>query len=194
MRNNRRITITFIGLLGPAALAGCASHPNPSSYHAGVLGTNARAGAVQLLSVHVDAPPDSTYAAGADAVVWLTLRNGADQPDTLDSVTSPVAGKTEIRWDDNCDGRYTTVGQLILQPAVPLHEPGPSAVPVFDAYRLRLVDLQRQVLAGTTVPITFRFQRAGSVTVNVPVQPSVPRAEPSTRCVPGPSSSARPGV
>ena len=87
--------------------------PEPSSYHAGALGTNARAGAVQLLSVHVDPPPDSAYAAGADAVVCLTLGNGADQPDTLESASGPVAGKTEIRWDDNCDGRYTTVGQLV---------------------------------------------------------------------------------
>ena len=170
------------------------SHPTPADDHAGVLGTNARVGAVQLLSVHVEAPPDSTYSPGADAVVWLTLRNGARQADTLTSVTSPVAGRTEIRWDDDCDGKYTTVDHLALQPAVLGRSPAPSAVPVFDAYRLRLVDFQRQVRAGTTVPITFRFAHAGTVTVEVPVQPSVPRAEPSTRCVPSPASSAAHGV
>jgi len=62
-------------------------------------------------------------------------------------------------------------------------------VPVFDAYRIRLVDLNREIAAGTTVPVTFRFARAGAITVAAAVQPSVPRAEPSTRCVPGPDRS-----
>ena len=190
----RRVAIASSALFAAIALAGCGARSHPGDRHAGVMGTNARVGAIQLLRVHVDAPPGAAYSTGADALVWLTLRNGAHQADTLTSVSSPVAEKTEIRWDNDCDGRYTTVDRLILRPAVPTGKPGPSAVPVFDAYRLRLVDLQREVMAGTTVPITFRFDHAGAVTVDVPVQPSVPRAEPSARCVPQPATSARPGV
>jgi copper(I)-binding protein len=56
---------------------------------------------------------------------------------------------------------------------------------VFDAYRVRLVGLTSVIRAGTTIPVTFVFDRAGRVTVETIVQPSVPRSEPSTRCVPG---------
>ena len=194
MRKLRRLTFLSSALIATTALAGCGARSHPGDRYAGVMGTNARVGAVQILSVHVDAPSDATYAAGADAVVWLTLRNGAHRTDTLTSVSSPAAGKTEIRWDNDCDGRYTTVSRLVLRPAVPTGDPSPSAVPTFDAYRLRLVDLQRRVPAGTTVPITFRFDHAGTVTVDVPVQPGVPRGEPSARCVPQPAESARPGA
>ena len=188
MTKQRQIPIAVVGVLATTALASCAADGRQSTYEAGVMGANARVGAIQLLSVHIEAPSHPAYPAGADARIWLTLRNGARQPDTLTSVTSPVAQKAEIRWDDDCDGQYTTVDRLVLQPAVVAPSPQPSAASVFDAYRIRLVSLKRKVLAGTSVPVTFRFQHAGTVTVDAQVQPSIARPEPSTRCVPGRTS------
>lgn len=178
-------------VLAAGALAGCASHPEPSNYDDVTMGPNVRVGAIQLRDVHVAAPADPAYSAGADAILWLTLHNDGRTSDALVAVTTPVAKKAEIRWDDKCDGTFTTVDRLNLQPAGPVPQSSPKGVPVFDAYRIRLVDLARKVPAGTTVPVTFRFARAGAITVAAAVQPSVPRAEPSTRCVPESAPSGR---
>ncbi|HWG98226.1 MAG TPA: hypothetical protein VNV66_02635 [Pilimelia sp.] len=74
-------------------------------------------------------------------------------------------------------------------PALPLRLAGPVAgsapagIRPFDAYHLRLVDLNRKVRAGTSIPVTFEFDRAGQLTLDAIVQPSQPRRpEPTTRC------------
>ena len=149
----------------------------------GVMGVNGQVGDVLLRSVHVEAPPEPAYRVGSDARVWFTVINSGRQPDALVAVTSPVAAAVEIRWDDDCDGRFDTVPALPLAPAEPaVVDPTGAAVP-FDAYHLRLRGLTRDVIAGTNVEVTFRFQRAGQVSLRAFVQPSnAPRAEPSTRC------------
>ncbi|SNY25597.1 copper chaperone PCu(A)C [Paractinoplanes atraurantiacus] len=177
------LSTAAVASLVAAGLTACSPDPDPSTYEAGVMGTNAEIGPIELRSVHVEAPPDANYAAGADARLWLTLRNDGRDPDTLTSVSSPVAHDAEIRWDDDCDGRFDTVDRLTLEPANPVPAGDAShAASVFDAYHVRLVGLTRDVMAGTRVPVTFAFEDAGSITVEVIVQPSVPRAEPSLRC------------
>lgn len=152
------------------------------------MGPNARIGQIQLLSVHIEAPPDSSYESGADATVWLTLRNDGREADTLTAVSSPLARSAEIRWDDDCDGQAQVVPSLPLAPGGPVPDPPSAAVPTFDAYYIQLVGLTQDVPAGTNVPVSFTFATAGTVRVDVEVQPSVPRAEPSRRCVSSPDN------
>jgi len=115
-----KVTATALAaVLTAGVLAGCASPPEPGEYDDVTMGPNVRVGSIQLRSVHVEAPPDPTYSAGADPILWLTLHNDGRVSDTLVSVTTPVAKRAEIRWDDNCDGDYTTVDTLTLQPAGP---------------------------------------------------------------------------
>ena len=98
-----------------------------------------------------------------------------------------------IYADDDCDGTATTVSTLILPPAdtlpAPVHSDNPSTTRPFESYRLRLVDLTRDVLAGTTVSLTFRFQRAPAVTLEVPVRPRQDQASSGHLCGSPPAAS-----
>ena len=147
------------------------------------MGTNARVGPVRLIGVHVDAPPDVRYQRGDEARLWFTVFNESPRADALRSVSSPVAGTTQIHWDADCDGVSTVVPALTLRPVQPNPATSPPGVPPFDAYHVQLVGLNRTVAAGTSIPVTFVFDRAGSVTVEALVQPSnAVRPEPSNRC------------
>ncbi|WP_199516634.1 copper chaperone PCu(A)C [Nucisporomicrobium flavum] len=157
------------------------------------MGANARIGSILLRSVHIEAPSDVRYRAGADARVWFTALNEGPSSDVLRSVTSPYARAGQIRWDSNCDGSATVVPALVLRPVKPNLAESPPGVPPFDAYHARLVELNRAVPAGTTVPVTFTFDHAGSVTVDALVQPSnAVRPEPSNRCHGGASAAPSP--
>ncbi len=161
------------------------------------MGANAQAGAILLRSVHVEAPPTPSYQPGDDAIVWFTLLNQGRRQDTLTSLTSTAAASAEIRWDDNCDGAAQAVPALPLQPAFPGLTEASGGVPSFDAYYGRLVGLKQEVLAGTTVPVTFTFADAGQVTVEALVQPSnAPRPAPTGICqAPStPAASVRPSA
>jgi copper(I)-binding protein len=152
-------------------------------------GTNAEAGEISLRGIRIAAPPDSNYSPGADATLWLALINDGADVDRLVGATSTVATTVEIRWDRACDGTAEVVPALPLVPAgpdvQPTGDPGSQLAVPFDDYHLRLVDLTREVLAGTTVPVTFEFEDAVGVTVDVPVRPSnVPPAVPTARCSP----------
>ncbi|GAB2584826.1 hypothetical protein Aab01nite_53680 [Paractinoplanes abujensis] len=152
----------------------------------GAIGAEGRSGDILLRGVRVAAPPQPQYPAGADADVWLTLLNEGRQPDTLTGVSSPAASSVVIRSDDDCDGTPTVVSSLTLPPASsrpgPANSDNPSTTAPFESYSLRLVGLTREVLAGTTISLTFQFQRAPAVTLDVPVRPRQEQANPGHLC------------
>ena len=159
------------------------------------MGVNARVGPILLRSVHVEAPADVRYEAGDDAKLWFTVLNDGQTPDVLTAVSSTEARDTEIRWDSDCDGVAQAVTALPLRPTSPSLDASPAGVPPFDAYFARLVSLDKPILAGTTIPVTFTFERAGSVTVDALVQPgNAPRAEPSARCHSAAAATAYPSA
>lgn len=158
----------------------------------GVLGVNGGVGAIELRSVHVEAPPDHAYPAGASAVVWFTVLNDGPTVDRLARVASPYAAEVEIWWDRACDGTAEPVPELPLAAgrAAAAPETATAAAP-FDAYHLRLVGFTRRILAGTTVPLTFTFASAGTLDLVVPVLAgSGAVSEPSGRC--GPAGTGSP--
>jgi copper(I)-binding protein len=152
----------------------------------GAIGADGRSGDILLRGVRIAAPERPQYPAGADADVWLTLLNEGRQPDTLTRVSSPAASMVIIRSDDACDGTVITVSTLTLAPASavpgPAHSNNPSTADAFDSYSLQLVNLTRDVLAGTSVNITFQFRHAPSVTLAVPVRPLQAQDNPGHLC------------
>lgn len=173
------ITMALAGL----SVAGCV--PGQDVIQSSTMGVDAEVGDVLLRSVHIEAPTLPAYPPGSEARLWFTIVNSGREPDTLTAITSPVASETRIWWDHDCDGEPRVVPHLPVRAAGPNVVVTPTGVPPFDAYSGQLIDLNREVLAGSNVELMFRFARAGSVTVSAPVQPSnAPRAEPSVRCVP----------
>ena len=100
------------------------------------------------------APPSGElYEAGDDAEVQLTLTNDGPDEDRLLEATSPAAGTVEIEaeggGEDGVDlpALGTTGSQLSLT----------------------LTELAEQLRPGRYVEIALRFERAGEITVSVPV-------------------------
>ena len=149
-------------------------------------GTNEEAGDLLLLGVRVAGPAAPAFPEGADAPVWLSIVNEGTAVDVLRSVSSPVAGEVEIRWDRACDGTAEVVDELPIRPAgtdrPPAGDPSPAAAP-YDAYHLRLVDVTDEVRAGTSIAMTFTFARAGEHTLQVPVRPQGAQVDPGSVCV-----------
>ncbi|GAB7044676.1 hypothetical protein JCM9533A_85270 [Catenuloplanes niger JCM 9533] len=135
-----------------------------------------------LRGVRVQGPDGHRLATGGNATVWLRLINERGSEELL-SVSSDTASAVEIRWDRACDGTAETVSSLPLPAAGGVTDDDPAGADEFAPYHLRLVGLTRDVPVGTTVPLTFDFAIAPSVTVEVPVVPDTDvQAYPSTTC------------
>lgn len=149
----------------------------------GANGVDGEVGDVLLRGVRIQGT-ETALRPGDDAVAWLVLIADTPQPDTLTGVTSPAANRVEIRWDRGCDGTAEPVEELPLAPN--FGGPDDRSRPGADeaaSYHLRLVDFTREVLVGTNVAVTFRFARAGEITLQVPVVADTgPREYPSARC------------
>lgn len=86
------------------------------------------------------------------------------------------AGGVQPHWDKECDGNAEPVDEISVLPNGTVRYP-PGADPVGHVpYFLELTDIDREILAGTTVPLTFTFAGAGPETVDAMVQ-SHPREE-----------------
>ncbi len=146
---------------------------------------NASVGEVLLRDVSIDEPSDTLYAAGETARLRLTLINEAEQPDALISVTSPAASQAQLIVDRDCDGSAEVTGRIPMPAQPVLRTPSVTTPdgPEVD-YRVDLL-LDEPVRSGLTVPVTFTFQRAGSTTVQVPVeQTDQPLEQDVARCEP----------
>lgn len=132
----------------------------------GTVGTNAEFGEIQLRNVHLRPPEGHAFRPGDDGVISLALFNQANDTDALVSVSTPVAAGVEILIDRDCDGTGEKVSELPLGA-----NDGVTGVAGAQlAYHLRVVDFSEEVLAGTSIPVTFGFERAGETTVDAVVE------------------------
>ena len=100
------------------------------------------------------APSGSTVPSGSSAGLFLSLYNGSANADKLMSASAGGAA-TSVAVTG------TTVA-LPVDSAVNLTGPQPSVV---------LNSLTKPLTGGSYVPVTLDFQHAGSVTLQVPVEP-----------------------
>lgn len=132
----------------------------------GTVGTNAEFGEIQLRNVHVRPPEGHAFRPGDDGVISLALFNQANDTDALVDVRTPVATDVEILIDRDCDGTGEEVTELPLGA-----NDGVTGVAGEQlAYHLRVVGFSEEVLAGTSMPVTFEFERAGQTTVDAVVE------------------------
>ena len=166
-----------------ATLTACSSDPIPTTAGA-AMGVDSAIDSVLLRAVHLEAPPGGQYPAGADATVRLTLIDEGPSPETLESVWTPLADRVEIHWDRGCDGDSEAVPGLPLLPTNGDDAYRTDLARPFDPYHLRLVDLRRDVLAGTVVPLVFTFSVVGRHETAAYVLPRHANfREPNRRCV-----------
>ena len=149
------LLIGALALLIPAT-AGCEAGLNAPTleFHPASAGAHADFNGIKLNNVFVlGAPSGSSLPAGSSASMFLSIYNGGTSDDKLVSVSAPAAASVRVTGG--------TVG-IPVNSAVNLTGPQPEVV---------LSGLTSALSGGQSVPVTLDFQHAGSVTLQVPVEP-----------------------
>ncbi|MGH3779490.1 MAG: copper chaperone PCu(A)C [Pseudonocardiaceae bacterium] len=156
-----RIVACFAAAL---ALAGCGAGQiaQTDSQVAAVDGAFGNVGnSIALRNVLLPYPPSptGTYPAGSTVPVVLAIVNQGDQPDELVAVTSP-AGQAQVLGATQIPGGTTVISTAgSAEPTSPL---------VVGELRI-LLSTTQPLRAGLTMPITFQFRDAGTLTLPVPM-------------------------
>ncbi|MBE7161774.1 MAG: hypothetical protein INR72_11040 [Williamsia herbipolensis] len=178
------------------AACGAGQISQTANQEAAVNGSSATVGQLALRDVHITYPrvnaDDAFVNGGPFEVAFLISNNSAYQDDTLQSITVPGGGSATISGSRALPAtKSLRAGQpsLLLTDApaesasssaeVPSSQVaaqesqagsvGNSADPTETRITVTLTGMGTKVRPGLTVPLEFTFQRAGKVTVNVPV-------------------------
>jgi copper(I)-binding protein len=146
-----------LALLIPA-IAGCeAGNDAPTlEFHAASFGAQTVFHGIQITNAFVlGAPNGSTLPSGSAAGLFVSLYNSGSSSDTLLSATA--AGTAE---SISLSGGTVPLAAN----AAPVNLTGPEPKVVLE-------DLSQPLRGGTSIPVTFDFQHAGRVTLQVPVEP-----------------------
>ena len=164
---NRIAVVAAILLTLPElVLAGCGSgqsaSPNLDRTRIGLQSVDGSAGRLRLISVASASPgaPGSMHIAGDSAALLLTIANDGEAQDVLTGATTGAAKQVVYRTGD--------ASPRPLQVAVP-----PGKVTVLREVtgpHLELSGLRETLRTGYSVPVTFHFRDAGSVTLKVPIR------------------------
>ncbi len=117
-----------------------------------------RIGSLSVIDAFLPQP-----ASPAVAAIYLTVKNSGAKPDELVAVTSAAASASML-MTENSNG---TMGML-RELRVPAHGQA-SLVPGRD--HLMLEQPHETLAVGQHVRVTLRFQRAGELTISIPVVP-----------------------
>ena len=174
------IVVSALLSVSVVPLAACTSQPDPVQARitnpARGTSVNAEVGRIRLLATRIDAPEDRKLLSSSNTGLFTTLANDGDDTDTLVAVSSVYARQVIMR-------RGTNGPEAPVQVEVPGN--GVVSLQYPGGLHLEMVDLKLDVRAGRLLPVTFRFEKAGSVTVIVfvdgfglptvsPVSPAAP--------------------
>ena len=145
-----------LALLIPA-IAGCeAGQGAPTlQFHPASSGAQTVFNGIKITNAFVlGAPVGSTVPSGSSASLFVSLYNSGDSSDTLVSATAPGSAAS-----------ISLPGGTVPLPAgsVPVNLTGPQPDVVLE-------NLTNPLRGGSSIPVTFSFQHAGQVTLQVPVE------------------------
>lgn len=144
-----------------AALVSVASDTTAASAKASAMSGHDMGGAEETIDT------DGAVSAG-----YMTLRNAGSEADRLLEASSDAAGDVQMHTSEMKNNVMSMRRvQAIDVPAGETVAIGPGG------YHLMLVDLKRDLVAGETVKLTLRFERAGTVEVDALVRDAAPAVE-----------------
>lgn len=156
----RRTSVPAWAAAGLLVLGGCSAGQEAQTAQEtpDVAGVDGTVGEVSLDDVFIEA--DGAIEAGGSAPLRAVLTNNAQQDDDLVGVSTPAAESV----------------QLLAELGVP--SPDGIAVPAggqvdgtTGAIRMQLEGVTEPIETTDTVPVTFTFEHAGQVQLDVPVAP-----------------------
>ena len=168
-----RLASAALGLGAALALTtGCSAGQSTETETqvAAVNGATGNADGIAVRNARLDFPAQGrTYPAGSSAPMKAVLANDSDQADRLVEVRSSYAKSARISGETSLPGdtglrAYGESGAAqqpsgqVPPPEVDLREVG-----------ITLQGLTQEIGPGVTIPVTFVFEKAGEVKVQVPI-------------------------
>ncbi|GAA4862411.1 hypothetical protein [Saccharopolyspora cebuensis] len=168
-----RLIPAALGLGAVVALSGCSAGQitETDTQVAAVNGGSGDVGEIAVRNAEFSFPAaGSAYPQGSSAPLEVVIANeGPD--DRLVAVRSPYAANVQVT------GEQALPSGTALH-AYGLHVPGQVRPPEQRAVNITVNGFTEQITAGVTIPVTFAFEKAGEVTVQVPIGQDVePRPE-----------------
>jgi periplasmic copper chaperone A len=118
-------------------------------------------------SIVVEDPYARATPAGAlSGAVYMTLDNKTTAADRLISASSNVAAQVQIH-EMSMVNSVMQMRQLTNGLPVPA---GESVTLKPGGYHVMLIGLKKQLTAGETIPLTLTFEKAGNISVTVPIK------------------------
>ncbi|MDX6273212.1 MAG: periplasmic copper chaperone [Frankiales bacterium] len=175
--NRASIGLAAVLLLTAPVLGACGAGRDSVTERerSAVDGAQVDAGDLQLRNVHLTHPSAGTeWAVGSDVpVVMYVVNRGA--ADRLLSVSAPGFATSVTMTPSAIDigqGGLLRTGAPAAQPTASTAGPGSGPGSGSGTVSVVLSKLTKKLLPGQTVPVVFTFQRAGQVTLAVPVATS----------------------
>jgi copper(I)-binding protein len=123
----------------------------------------------------------SSYPAGSALPLSAVLVNNGSQGDRLLRVSSTYARSAQVTGDTNLPAGRALRATGTPPPTTPPTRGGSVPVtsgPDYDqqptgepAVTITLIGATQQITPGVTIPVTFYFQHAGAITLQVPIGP-----------------------
>ncbi|MGW0040633.1 hypothetical protein [Rhodococcus sp. NPDC003348] len=171
--STRRVA-TAVALAAAAAisLSACSAGQitQTSTQVAAVNGNYANQGDISLRNVHIVYPNSEEYSlkpGGTVALAFTAVNESQHQPERLAKISTDKAASVTIAGE---------VGGRVIRPQTALSSGVPDATVTDDGEKIEtdiilvtLNDIAEGVYPGLTVPVTFTFERAGDIVVDVPV-------------------------
>ncbi|MGI8722078.1 MAG: hypothetical protein ACR2JG_07605 [Geodermatophilaceae bacterium] len=163
-RNFPLLGVAFLAVV--AALTGCSAGQitQTSTQVATVNGSSANVGQLALRDIRILYPSGGTYAEGSTAQLVLAVANQGLAEDTLLDVEGEFFAAAAIPSDAEPAAGEAATGVDAEVPAQGILQFGTSEFPTIE-----LSDLSAELSVAQVVSLTFVFEQAGEVTVDVPV-------------------------
>jgi len=128
--------------------------------------TTACAQAAKTSIVVEDPYARATPAGALSGAAYMTLENKTNAADRLIGASSNVAAQVQIHEMSMVNG-VMQMRQLANGLPVPA---GESVALKPGGYHVMLIGLKKQLTAGETLPLTLTFEKAGNISVTVPIK------------------------
>lgn len=173
----RRVGIVVAAAASVAiALTGCGAgqHSQTASQVAAVNGNSADVGAVALRDVRVLYPHEGDYTnkkGGKAAVAFSAINNSEENADKITKITTSVGSVTITPAGAEIKPQKTLVAAgpdaTTDESAKPAEAAAadPNQTPIL----VEITGLNEDLGPGLTIPVTFDFEKAGSVEIQVPI-------------------------
>ena len=178
-RQHRKITVlSTLALATVAAVTACSAGQvtQTSTQVATVQGSSADIGDLALRDIRIVYPSGGTYAEGSTAELVLVVTNQGLTEDNLIDVTGEFFDSANLPSDDpsptpSDDPSSTPSGDEPAQANVeaPIPAEGILQFGTSESPSIELVNLTEKISVAEVFVITFVFEQAGEVTVEVPV-------------------------